>query len=75
MSRRIKMFAIPQSTVFLLLLSVHLAYLSVPEDESCHSYAGGSVYPTGVSKEETEHKLQWTKAVSKLGGKWLSANR
>lgn len=51
---------------FLVLLSaIHVAHLAIPEDESCHSYADGSVYPTGVSKEETEHKLQWTKAVSK----------
>lgn len=51
--------------LFVLLGFLHFANLAVPEDESCHSYADGSVYPTSVSKEATEHKLQWTKAVSK----------
>lgn len=59
------MFAFRQTLIFVFLLCVHVAYLATPEDESCHSYADGSVYPTGVSKEETDHKLQWTKAVSK----------
>lgn len=54
------------SLLFVLLCFItQFAHLATPEDESCHSYAGGSVYPTGVSKAETEHKLQWTKAVSK----------
>lgn len=52
--------------LFVLLCCVYFSHSTTPEDESCHSYAGGSVYPTGVSKEETEHKLQWTKAVSKF---------
>ena len=34
------------------------------EGESCHSFAGGSVYPQG-SPKYIDHKLTWTKAVSK----------
>ena len=33
------------------------------DDDSCYSYAGGSVYPEGEVK--IDHKLQFTKAVSK----------
>lgn len=37
---------------------------SMSNDEgSCQSYAGGTVYPQGTDK--SDHKLQWTKAVSK----------
>lgn len=39
---------------------------ATPDSESCYSYAGGSVYPMESSDpEKTNHKLQWTKAVSK----------
>jgi hypothetical protein len=34
------------------------------QEESCHSFAGGSVYPQG-SPRNVDHKLTWTKAVSK----------
>lgn len=34
------------------------------DDDSCHSYAGGSVYPQGDGR--ADHKLQYTKAVSKF---------
>jgi peroxiredoxin (alkyl hydroperoxide reductase subunit C) len=34
------------------------------QEESCHSFAGGSVYPQG-SPKNVDHKLTWTKAVSK----------
>jgi len=34
------------------------------QEESCHSFAGGSVYPQ-VSPRNMDHKLTWTKAVSK----------
>lgn len=33
------------------------------EEGSCQSFAGGTVYPQGTDK--SDHKLQWTKAVSK----------
>lgn len=33
------------------------------EEESCYSYAGGNIYPHG-SGSGTDHKLQFTKAVS-----------
>lgn len=33
------------------------------DEGSCQSYAGGTVYPQGTDK--SDHKLQWTKAVSK----------
>lgn len=51
--------------LFLLLVSVIQINCAVPDDESCHSYAGGSVYPLGANPEKADHKLQWTKAVSK----------
>lgn len=35
------------------------------DDESCYSFAGGTVYPAGDPK--VEHQLQYTKAVSKFG--------
>ena len=34
------------------------------QEESCHSFAGGSVYPQGAPIN-VDHKLTWTKAVSK----------
>lgn len=34
------------------------------QEETCHSFAGGSVYPQG-SPRNVDHKLTWTKAVSK----------
>jgi len=33
------------------------------DNESCYSFAGGSVYPAGDPKGD--HQLQYTKAVSK----------
>lgn len=40
------------------------------EEESCHSYAGGSVYPH-TSSRMVDHKLQYTKAViSKPAPNW-----
>lgn len=33
------------------------------DNESCYSFAGGSVYPAGEPKGD--HQLQYTKAVSK----------
>lgn len=38
--------------------------ISGDDDDSCHSYAGGSVYPQGDGR--ADHKLQYTKAVSKF---------
>lgn len=52
--------------IFLLILHIFYVLSSVPEEQFCHSYAGGSVYPLGLSPQQTDHKLQWTKAVSKL---------
>lgn len=46
--------------VALLLLAVSAASTA---DESCHSFAGGSVYPAGTGRN-LEHSLQFTKAVS-----------
>jgi len=43
------------------------------DDESCHSYAGGSVYPLGTESSKPDHKLQWTKAmISKSAPFWES---
>lgn len=39
---------------------------AIPGDESCHSYGDGSVYPLGANPETSEHKLQWTKALSEF---------
>lgn len=47
--------------------SVLLNYVNpaTPGGESCYSYAGGSVYPQEYrDPEKTDHKLQWTKAMS-----------
>lgn len=38
--------------------------LSTIDDDSCYSFAGGSVYPAEAPKGD--HTLQTTKAVSKL---------
>lgn len=35
------------------------------EEQSCHSYADGNVFPVGADPEKTGHQLQYTKAVSK----------
>lgn len=35
------------------------------EGESCYSYAGGTVYPQDKDYVQSDHKLQWTKALSK----------
>lgn len=51
--------------LIILVLNVNFIITSVFTDETCHSYAGGSVYPLGSDPQQTEHKLQWTKAVSK----------
>lgn len=48
----------------LLLAAATLAQAS-EDNESCYSFAGGSVYPAGENKGD--HQLQYTKAVSK----WL----
>ncbi|CAB3383510.1 Hypothetical predicted protein [Cloeon dipterum] len=51
--------------LLLLLLSA-----AVSADESCHSFAGGSVYPAGTGRN-IEHSLQFTKAViSKPAPHW-----
>lgn len=52
-----------KSAIF-LIFQLSFVLCAAPEEESCHSYAGGSVYPLGSNPQETEHKLQWTKAVS-----------
>ncbi|CAH0553133.1 unnamed protein product [Brassicogethes aeneus] len=44
-------------------LSVILSKVSSQEEESCHSYAGGNVYPLGSNPVKAEHLLQYTKAV------------
>lgn len=53
-------------TFKLLLVTFFIIYTNaaVSEEESCQSYAGGNVYPLGSDPEKTDHKLQWTKAVS-----------
>lgn len=49
-------------SIFLFINILYLISVSADE-ESCHSYAGGSVYPLGTG---ADHKLQWTQAVSKF---------
>ncbi|RZC33840.1 peroxiredoxin-2 [Asbolus verrucosus] len=41
------------------------------DEEACHSYGGGSVYPLGVNPEKAEHKLQWTQAVTVVDGDFV----
>ncbi|XP_022904446.1 peroxiredoxin-4 [Onthophagus taurus] len=58
---------------FLLFLLPTFEVCLCLKDESCHSYAGGSVYPTGSDPEKAGHKLQYTKAViSKPAPYWES---
>lgn len=56
------LFLLPQ----LLLISAVLVLGAIPEDESCQTFAGGSVYPHTSNPERADHKLQFTKAVSKF---------
>ncbi|XP_017768948.1 PREDICTED: peroxiredoxin-4 [Nicrophorus vespilloides] len=59
-----------RSFVFLCLL---VCFVGALDEESCHSYAGGSVYPLGSDPSKTDHKLQWTKAmISKPAPYWES---
>lgn len=54
-----------------LLINTFLTLAAVPDDETCRSYAGGTVYPLGANP--TEHKLQWTKAlIAKPAPMWES---
>lgn len=46
-----------------LLYSIEANFFNHEEDNSCRSFAGGSVYPSETVK--SSHKLQTTKAVSK----------
>lgn len=46
-----------------LLLLVASTAVKADDNESCYSFAGGSVYPAGEPKGD--HQLQYTKAVSK----------
>lgn len=58
------MFIAGRVTYFLLLCSLNVLFaLSTAndDDDSCYSFAGGSVYPAEAPK--SEHKLQYTKAV------------
>jgi len=54
-----------------LLLSAALVGAAKPEDnESCYSFAGGSVYP---DQPKGDHQLQYTKAVSEFH--WMQKTR
>ncbi|KRT80962.1 hypothetical protein AMK59_5029 [Oryctes borbonicus] len=56
-----------------LIYNFHPSFQSLLGDETCHSYAGGTVYPFGSDPEKTDHKLQYTKAViSKPAPYWES---
>lgn len=62
----------PKVFVYLVLNAVFVLS-ATPDDESCQTYAGGSVYPHTANPERAEHKLQWTKAViSKQAPVWES---
>lgn len=57
-------------TTILLLFQcsflLNIVNSGTPEGESCYSYAGGTVYPQdNRDPTKTQHKLQWTKAMSK----------
>lgn len=51
--------------IVFITFCVVISNAATPETESCYSYAGGSVYPSLSNPEKADHKLQWTKAVSK----------
>lgn len=48
---------------YLALILLLAASGKADDNESCYSFAGGSVYPAGDPKGD--HQLQYTKAVSK----------
>lgn len=58
----------PLLYLFFVAFNIYLSYQANLDDESCQSYAGGSVYPYGTDPEKTDHKIQYIKAVSKLIG-------
>ncbi|KAI4459172.1 thioredoxin peroxidase [Holotrichia oblita] len=63
----------PVIYLFLIVLNFHSSFQTTPNDEYCHSFAGGSVYPYGSDPDKTEHKLHYTKAViSKPAPYWES---
>lgn len=50
----------------LLLVAAAIVGAAKPEDnDSCYSFAGGSVYP--AEQPKGDHQLQYTKAVSECG--------
>lgn len=51
---------------FVFTLTCIIQVLSaIPDGETCQTYAGGNVYPHTSNPERADHKLQFTKAVSK----------
>lgn len=50
--------------ICLLYIIVGLNEIKASNEETCYSYAGGSVYPAGA--KHAGHQLQTTKAVSKF---------
>ncbi|XP_050293266.1 peroxiredoxin-4 [Anthonomus grandis grandis] len=59
--------------IFVAVLSFHSCFCKQSEEESCVKYAGGTVYPHTDSIKESQHNLQFTKAViSKPAPFWES---
>ncbi|XP_044259943.1 peroxiredoxin-2-like [Tribolium madens] len=56
-----------------VFLCVSICLGATPDEESCHRFGAGTVYPLGVDPKKSEHKLQWTQAViSKPAPFWES---
>lgn len=53
------------AVIFYIVLLNAKVNPATPEPDSCYSYAGGNVYPMENDPAKTNHKLQWTQAVSK----------
>lgn len=56
-------------TLFVLFNLNYVSLVNPTEGESCYSYAGGTVYPQEFrDPKKGDHKLGWTKAMSKYTG-------
>lgn len=60
------------SLKLLIITTIFIKFAVTQDDDNCHSYGGGSVYPLG-NHGKAEHNLQYTKAViSKPAPLWES---
>ena len=53
-----------EKLVALIILSIFAVQAQRVDDDSCHSFAGGQVYPQ-ETRRTSGHTIQWSQAVSK----------